>query len=212
MSNSGSSQGRTRRGQSPDRTTTRHPQWHQVADAEEYAERLAAGCRRIEVRLPVGSSQDALIDLGAIPTDVQVKVCGRAAVRVSGGEVVVTDSAHVEAIGDAVVHAYASATVTAFGTASLTGRGRSRLTLCDECRAVGYDHTAIAVWDSAYAHGLDHATVAVGPVTDGQSPQIHLSDHAHLYTAARITVTGPARTHITHTPTPFDTAPADFDY
>lgn len=191
----------------------RDPRWMVVADGQAFARQRRHGHHRIEVRRTATDPPLAApIALGDIPTSIEVRVTGTAAVSIDGGQLRVSDAGHVEARGNATVHAYDNATVTAFDNATVTGHHRARITLCDTSRATGYDTTAIALWDDTHAHAHNTATVVVGDA--GAAATVHLADDAHVYATATadLPITGPARNNVVRSPDPFGTAPTDLDY
>lgn len=197
---------RPRRRTRVSRTATPAP-WVCVTDAATFAQHLQAGRRHIEVRrTALDPDQTGLINLGAIPTDVEVRIAGCAAVLVTAGAVHATDTGHVEAHGTTTVHTYGRASATGFDTTTLTGHHHSQLQLCDRARATALDNSTVIAWDpSPTITAGDHTTVIIAAPTLDSTAQLHLRTDAHLYTAIDCTPTGTARHHITHTPDPFAT-------
>ncbi|MGW4334914.1 hypothetical protein ACWEK5_19105 [Rhodococcus koreensis] len=133
----------TRNSRRPDRGRSASP----VRSYAEYTKRLAAGANSVVI----DADPENWLDLGHIPSQVEVKIIGQTCAGIAGGSIAAAGRCFVQASNHARVTAYEHAHIEAFDDSTVDARGKSCV--------VGTDNARIRAEDNAIVFAHSHCHV-----------------------------------------------------
>ncbi|MFC9766706.1 hypothetical protein [Rhodococcus jostii] len=152
----------------------------------EYAKRLAAGRKTIVI----DADPESWLDLGHVPSQVEVKVIGQTCAGIAGGSIAAAGRCFVQASNHARVTAYEHAHIEAFDDSTVDARGKGHI--------VGTDNARIRAEDSAivFAHSHCHCHVQANGQTliaATDTTTVRIDGEAHVRVSPSVHTTGPGQ-------------------